>query len=107
MTNDEAEKKVRKALDPLIADERLWGRVLDIVRARGLVAALRNERRRQGLTQAQLGELMGVGQGRVAEIENERYPDPRISTIARYATALGIRLNIDIQEIPQEPEAES
>lgn len=45
-------------------------------------------RRSKGLTQSDIGELMGVSQSAVARIESgER--DPRLSTLRRYALAVG------------------
>lgn len=44
-------------------------------------------RRRRGLSQAEVGDLMGIGQSAVARIESgER--DPRLSTLRRYALAV-------------------
>lgn len=52
-----------------------------------LLDALRTRRRMLGLSQAEIGERMGISQGAVARIEaGDR--DPRLSTIRRYAHAV-------------------
>ncbi len=56
-----------------------------------LIRALLAERNRQGLTQKQLGSRMGITQEAVCRFEGLG-GDPRISTLMRYATALGLRV---------------
>ena len=53
---------------------------------------LAEERKRHGLTQAQLAEAMGVTPGRVSQIE--RGEVATIDAIARYIEALGGRLDL-------------
>src|SRR5438132_13760853 len=53
---------------------------------------LAEERKRHGLTQAQLAEAMGVTPGRVSQIE--RGEVSTIDAIARYIEALGGRLDL-------------
>ena len=51
---------------------------------------LAEERKRLGLTQRQVAELMGVTPGRVSQIEN----GDLVATLSRYARALGARMRI-------------
>jgi len=53
---------------------------------------LSEERKRRGLTQAQLAEAMGVTPGRVSQIERGRLAT--IDAVARYVEALGGRLDL-------------
>jgi len=53
---------------------------------------LAGERKRQGLTQAQLAETMGVTPGRVSQIERGELAT--IEAVARYVEALGGRLDL-------------
>lgn len=53
---------------------------------------LAEERKRRGLTQAQLAEIMRVSPGRVSQIE--RGEVPTLDAIARYFEALGGRLDV-------------
>lgn len=53
---------------------------------------LAEERKRRGLTQAQLAEAMGVTSGRVSQIE--RGEVATMEAVARYVEALGGRLDL-------------
>ncbi|MGH3157576.1 MAG: helix-turn-helix transcriptional regulator [Streptosporangiaceae bacterium] len=53
---------------------------------------LAEERKRQGLTQAQLAQAMGVTPGRVSQIERGELAT--IDAVARYIEALGGRLDL-------------
>ncbi|MET7950790.1 helix-turn-helix transcriptional regulator [Micromonospora sp. NPDC005324] len=55
---------------------------------------LAEERRRLGLTQRQVAELMGVTPGRVSQIENGDLEANEVATLSRYARALGARMRI-------------
>jgi DNA-binding XRE family transcriptional regulator len=66
------------------------------VRTEAWVSAfhLAEERKRLGLTQRQVAELMGVTPGRVSQIENGDLDVNEVATLSRYANALGARLRI-------------
>ena len=53
---------------------------------------LAEERKRHGLTQAQLAQVMGVTPGRVSQIERGELAT--IDAVARYVEALGGRLDL-------------
>ena len=55
---------------------------------------LAEERKRLGLTQRQVAELMGVTPGRISQIENGDLDVNEVATLSRYARALGARLRI-------------
>jgi DNA-binding XRE family transcriptional regulator len=55
---------------------------------------LAEERKRLGLTQRQVTDLMGVTPGRVSQIENGDLDVNEVATLSRYAQALGARLRI-------------
>jgi transcriptional regulator with XRE-family HTH domain len=84
-----------------------WDRAAYIVRAGGQGEALRRrkaamarqsgqrlaeERKRHGLSQAQLAQAMGVSPGRVSQIERGELST--IDAVARYIDALGGRLDL-------------
>lgn len=60
-----------------------------------LVFELVDARHRAGLTQAQLAERMGTTQSAVARLENARHM-PSLAMAARYAEAVGQRLDIHL-----------
>ena len=55
---------------------------------------LAEERKRLGLTQRQVAELMGVTPGRISQIENGDLDVNEVATLSRYAQALGARMRI-------------
>ncbi|WP_327008020.1 helix-turn-helix transcriptional regulator [Dactylosporangium sp. NBC_01737] len=55
---------------------------------------LAEERKRLGLTQRQVADLMAVTPGRVSQIENGDLDVNEVATLSRYAQALGARLRI-------------
>ncbi len=55
-----------------------------------LLADLRRIRLERGLSQAELGKILGVSQATVSAFEAE--PDPKLSTIRRYAHALCVEV---------------
>ncbi len=55
---------------------------------------LAEERKRLGLTQRQVAEIMGVSPGRISQIENGDLDVNEVATLSRYARALGARMRI-------------
>lgn len=62
-----------------------------------LLRALRDLRRRKGLTRPEVGERMGVSHAAVAEFEADG-ANPDLSTIRRYAHAIGARLTASVTD---------
>lgn len=60
-----------------------------------VVDALTQERIRQGLTQKTVAERMGVHPNFVQIVEYKQR-EPKISTLERYADALGVRLEVSL-----------
>lgn len=65
----------------------------DAARRRRLIEELVEARKERGLTQKQVGELMGVSQSTVAEFESGT-SDPRLGTVQRYARAVDRRMDV-------------
>ncbi len=53
---------------------------------------LKEERRRAGLTQRELAAAAGVGVNTIARIESGDIEEPRVSSLRKLATALGLRV---------------
>ena len=62
-----------------------------------LIRRLAKERRRRGLTQAEVARRMKTSQPAVARLEAGEV-DPKISTVARYAGVLGRHLTWQLKE---------
>ena len=55
---------------------------------------LAEERKRLGLTQRQVADVMGGTPGRISQIENGDLDVNEVATLSRYAQALGARMRI-------------
>ncbi|CAN5911419.1 hypothetical protein BH23PLA1_BH23PLA1_08720 [soil metagenome] len=62
-----------------------------------MLASLRQERERQGLSLADMAERTGIDSATLSRLETGRQPNPTISTLKRYAAALGRRIEIALQ----------
>ena len=86
----------RDDLDTLIDelaedDPGLRLRVAAALERRELARQLADRRRAAGLTQVAIAERMGTSQGQVTRFESGA--DTRLSTVARYAAALGVKID--------------
>ncbi len=89
----------RDDLDELIEDlahhdPGLELRVAAALERRELARQLAARRREAGFTQAEVAHRMGTSQGQVARFESGA--DTRLSTVARYAAALGVTVTWSI-----------
>jgi transcriptional regulator with XRE-family HTH domain len=66
-------------------------------RRQGLLAELVAERRAAGLSQAEVADRMGTSQPAVARVEAGAV-DVRLSTLQRYAAAVGRQLEVRLAE---------
>jgi len=103
MANPTPEQRAIEVLDTIADDPAAWHAMTSILNSRALRESLVNARRERGLTQAMVAERMGVTQPTVSEFETTRYPDPRISTLHRYARAIDCRVDLGILAVPEEP----
>jgi ribosome-binding protein aMBF1 (putative translation factor) len=84
--------------DLSLDDPGLSLRVAAALERRELARQLAGHRREAGLTQTDLAARMGTSQGQVARFESGA--DTRLSTVARYAAALGVTVSWSIQQSP-------
>lgn len=78
---------IKREFPPLSADPAL----LDVL------AALRRERERQGLSLTDVMERSKIDRTTINKIENGKVPNPTYSTMKAYAKALGLRLTWTIE----------
>jgi Helix-turn-helix len=62
------------------------------------VAKLKRERERQGLTLADISERSGLDVGLLSRLENGKVVNPMLTTLWRYADALGCTVTLDVSE---------
>ena len=62
------------------------------------VAKLKSERQRQGLTLADVSQRSGLDIGLLSRLENGKIGNPTLTTLWRYASALGRTVTLDVAE---------
>lgn len=98
MTDDrEQSRRTRRAL--------AWAAVSDLRQREAVLRQLFALRRshRPRLTQAQVAERMRISQATVSAFEARRAV-PRLSTLQRYARAIGVRLVVTLEQVSPEEE---
>ena len=93
---------MRDDLDKMIdefaeVDPSVSQRVTAALERRELARRLADGRRDAGLTQAELARRMGTSQGQVTRFESGA--DTRLSTVARYAAAIGVRVEWSVAPV--------
>ncbi|MBD5515219.1 MAG: helix-turn-helix transcriptional regulator [Lachnospiraceae bacterium] len=63
----------------------------------GVGENIKKIRKEKGLTQKELGELLGISQAAIGQFENSR-SNPHVATVKKIASALGVKL-FDIIEV--------
>ena len=63
--------------------------------------AIKNARKERNLTQAQLGELVGVKKSQISKIENN-LTDARFETILKVFRALNAKINFQVELLNQD-----
>ncbi len=69
---------------------------------RRVVAVLRAERERQGLSLADLNERTGIDRGALSRLENNEDANPTVNTLERYAAAVGKHMVVLLADVPTE-----
>jgi hypothetical protein len=62
------------------------------------VAKLKRERQRQGLTLSEVSDRSGLDVGLLSRLENGKVVNPTLTTLWRYADALGRTVTLDVSE---------
>ena len=70
---------------------------------RRLVAALRAERERQGLSLADVADRSGIDRAAIHKLEIGLNRNPTVETLNRYAHALGVRLTWGLEAVAAGP----
>jgi len=84
--------------DISVSDPGVHDRVAAALQRRALARDLADRRRAACLTQAEIAERMGTSQGQIARFESGA--DTRLSTVGRYASALGLAVTWTIYAPP-------
>jgi DNA-binding transcriptional regulator YiaG len=97
-----AKDDLDQLIDELAQDDPTIGsRVAAALGRRELARQLAERRRNAGLTQSQLAQRMGTSQGQVTRFESGA--DTRLSTVARYAAAVGMKVEWTLAPLATTP----
>lgn len=66
--------------------------------ARGIIDSLRQARKDQGLSLAEIFARAGIQRARISRLENAEDANPTLETLARYAQAVGKRLIVSLED---------
>jgi hypothetical protein len=70
----------------------------DVLALLSSLASIKRERERRGLTLTEVSEASGLDKGMLSRLENGKILNPTISTLHRYAAAVGLSLALTVQE---------
>lgn len=65
-----------------------------------VLASFKLEREKQGLTLAEVAGRSGLDTAMLSRLENGKLLNPTVSTLARYAAALGLQLVLSAEKTP-------
>ena len=77
---------------------------LDILDLCGVVSKLRAARERQGKSVEEVSRGRRLTASDVRLLELSEHPAPRLGMLRDYANAVGLRVRVDVQELPQDRE---
>lgn len=90
-----AENSIEVEIDEFLADPEAKAAFEDAVARSDLAELMRKARKDSNLSQAEVAEMMGTTQSAVSDFERGE-TDPQLSTIQRYARAIGSKVRIVI-----------
>jgi ribosome-binding protein aMBF1 (putative translation factor) len=103
----EEERRAREALD---REYRATGTIAstpytesDTEAFDGFIRSLRQARETAGLTLDEVASRSGIDKAQLSRLENGKVPDPRPSTLSRYARAIGKRLSWSLEDLESRP----
>ncbi len=96
---NQARAETEAVRDEILAEGRIRKKALEISRAqvRLTVDALRAERERLGLSLADVESRSGLKRSALSRLENDPTANPTLSTLQRYASAIGMRVVAELQ----------
>ncbi len=99
----ECEQKDREALD---REYHATGTIAstpiakaDVEDFEGFIRSLRQARESAGLSLDEVAARSGIDKAQLSRLENGKVPDPRSSTLSRYAHAIGKRLAWSLEDV--------
>src|SRR5688500_16842329 len=90
---------LQESLDKELPEIKLRGRMVKEgwLAAKRAVFRLREEREKQGLSLAEVKQKASITREALCKLENDLTPNPTVNTLARYANALGLEIDISFR----------
>ena len=86
------EMLAKRPIDPAVLEAKVQA-----MEEEARLYRLKEMRKDNGLTQAELAKIMGTSQNRVSQIENGKLETTKISTLQKYVESLGCSMFISIE----------
>ena len=64
-----------------------------------VLKALKEERRRQGMSLRVLNERTGIDRGSLSKLENDPDPNVTVNTLMKYAEAVGKTITVELEDV--------
>jgi hypothetical protein len=92
----------KPSLDDLVASGDYEGpfRHGDVMAFLSAIAQLKRERETRGLSLADVSERSGLDKGMLSRLENGKIMNPTLTTLWRYAKAVGMQVGLSVEELP-------
>ena len=98
LTDEERERhhRVREQVERerSATEVRARAKKAELESLREALRMLKREREARGLSLADVAERSGIDKSRLSKLENAAYPNPTLDTLARIASAIGVKLTI-------------
>ena len=91
-------EQVAEELPELIA--RHHQRVAALDKIDDLLKQLKSAREEKGLSLSDVSERTGMDRAALSKLESGERPNPTVSTLVRYADAVGMRLEVSLIDVP-------
>jgi len=98
-------QREKPSLDDLVASGDYEGpfRHGDVMAFLSAIAQLKHERERRGLSLADVSERSGLDKGMLSRLENGKIMNPTLTTLWRYAEAVGMQVGLAVEALPVSP----
>ena len=92
----------RPGPEELVASDEYDGpyRQGDLMVLLSALAAIKQERQRQGLSLADISDRSGLDKAMLSRLENGKILNPTVATLWRYAEAVGMSLKLSAERVP-------
>ncbi len=94
-------RKVREQVAEELPEIRRWAKsAKPRILLKSAVKTLKEERRRQGLSLADVKARSGIDRSTLSKLENDEDPNVTMNTLMRYAAAVGKTVLVQLEDVP-------